>query len=83
MQHPFIHDLSDKTLEDLQNTITDLMKKLNFAYQMQNSQMIHQISMVLESYRTEYSKQMDELIKKQSGKTTIKVEKEGEIGRKN
>jgi hypothetical protein len=82
MQHPLIHDLSGKSLEDLQNIMTDLMKKLNFAYQMQNSQMIHQISMALDSYRTEYSKQMDELIKKQSGKTTIKVEKEGEIGRK-
>ncbi len=82
MEHPFIHNLSDKSLEELQDTMSDLMKKLSFAYQMQNSPMIHQINMVLESYRAEHRKKMDELIKKQLGKTVIKVEKEGEVGRK-
>lgn len=80
MEHPFIHDLSSKTLEELQDTTTDLMKKLAFAYQMQNSSMIHQLSMVLESYKSEHKKKMDELIKKQLNRTVIKVEKEGEIG---
>lgn len=82
MEHPFIHNLSDKSLEELQDTMSDLMKKLSFAYQMQNSSMIHQLTMVIESYRAEHKKKMDELIKKQLGKTVIKVEKEGEVGRK-
>ena len=82
MEHPFIHNLSDKSLEELQDTMSDLMKKLSFAYQMQNSSMIHQLQMVIESYRAEHKKKMDELIKKQLGKTVIKVEKEGEVGRK-
>ena len=77
MQHPFINDLSDKSLEDLQNSITDLMKKLNFAYSMQNGPMIHQISMVLESYKAEHNKKMDEIMKKQKIQTTVSVEKEG------
>ena len=76
MQHPFINDLSDKSLEDLQTSITDLMKKLNFAYSMQNGPMIHQISMVLESYKAEHSKKMDEIMKKQNIQTTVSVEKE-------
>jgi hypothetical protein len=80
MQHPFIHDLSSKSLEDLQTTLTDLTKKLNFAYKMQNGPMIHQIQMVIESYRAEHNKKMDELLKKQNIKTAVKVEKEGEIG---
>lgn len=66
-------------MEDLSNTISELTKKLTFAYRMQNGPMIHQLQMVLESYRIEYNKKMDELVKKQNIKTTIKVEKEGEI----
>jgi hypothetical protein len=77
MQHPFINNLSDKSLEDLQTNITDLMKKLNFAYSMQNGPMIHQISMVLESYKAEHNKKMDEIMKKQNIQTTVSVEKEG------
>lgn len=83
MQHPFITDLSKKSLEDLQEAITELTKKLNFAYRMQNGPMVHQIQMVMESYRTEYSKKMDDLMKKQNIKSAVKVEKENEIGSKN
>lgn len=79
MQHPFISNLSDKSLEDLSTSLTDLTKKLNFAYRMQNGPMIHQLQMVLESYKAEYNKKMDELMKKQNIKTSVKVEKEGEI----
>jgi hypothetical protein len=79
MQHPFISDLSSKSLEDLQNTLTELTKKLNFAYRMQNGPMVHQLQMVIESYKTEYNKKMDELMKKQNIKSAVKVEKDGEI----
>jgi len=79
MQHPFINDLSGKSMEELSDIISDLTKKLTFAYRMQNGQMIHQLQMVLESYRTEYSKQMDEMFKKQNIKSNISVQKEGEI----
>jgi hypothetical protein len=41
--------------------------------------MVHQLQMVLESYRTEYNKQMDEMFKKQNIKTNVSVEKEGQI----
>jgi hypothetical protein len=75
MEHPFINNLQDLSLEDLQEKIGDLTKKLNFAYRMQNGPMIHQINMALESYKSEYSKKMDNLIKKQNINSQIKVEK--------
>lgn len=75
MEHPFINNLQDLSLEELQEKIGDLTKKLNFAYRMQNSVMIHQINMALESYKAEYSKKMDSLIKKQNINSQIKVEK--------
>jgi hypothetical protein len=83
MQHPFIGDLSDKSMEDLSNTITDLTKKLSFAYRSQNGPMIHQIGMVMESYKAEYNKKMDEMFKKQNIQSSVKVQKEGELGNKN
>lgn len=75
MQHPFINNLSEKSLDDIQNSIQSLNTKLNFAYRMQNQPMIQQIHMVLESYRTEYTKRMDEMYKKQNLDKQIQVTK--------
>jgi hypothetical protein len=76
MEHPFISSLSDKTLEELQGSITDLTKKLNFAYRMQNGAMIHQLNMVIESYRKEYGRKMDDMLAKQGDRTQINIQKE-------
>jgi hypothetical protein len=76
MEHPFISSLSDKTLEELQTAISDLTKKLNFASRMQNGPMIHQLNMIMASYRTEYGRKMDEMLKKQGDRTQINIQKE-------
>lgn len=76
MEHPFIHDLSDKSLEDLQTTISNLTSKLNFAYRTGNGPLISQINMALESYRNAYQKKMDDLIKKQNITTQVKIVKQ-------
>lgn len=76
MEHPFINDISDKSIEDLQEAITSLNNKLRFAYGNGNSAMIHQIQMVLESYRSQLSKKMDELFSKQKMNTTINIQSE-------
>lgn len=76
MQHPFISDLSDKTLEELQKTISDLTNKLNFAYRTGNGPLINQIQMAINSYRHEYSKKMDDLMKKQNINSKIKIQNE-------
>jgi len=79
MEHPFVTGLSEKSLEELQTTMSNLTTKLHFAYRMQNGPMIHQLTMVLENYKNEYNKKMDEMIKKQNIQGAIKVRKEGEI----
>lgn len=76
MQHPFVNNLSDKSLEDLQKTISDLMGKLTFAYRMGNGPLIQQLQMVIESYKSEYNKKMDEMVKKQKIDTKISIEKD-------
>lgn len=75
MQHPFISDLSDKSLEELQSTITDLQGKLNFAFRMGNTPLINQLRMVIESYQTESAKRLDEMYKKQNLKSSVNVSK--------
>jgi len=77
MQHPFITDLSDKSLDELQTTLSDLNNKLTFASRMGNRPLVNQLVMVIESYRFEYNKKMDELIKKQNIQTTINIQKDG------
>ena len=76
MEHPFINNISDKSLEELQKTISDLTTKLNFAYRTGNGPLIQQINMALESYRSAYTKKMDELMSKQNFNTQIKIQKE-------
>jgi hypothetical protein len=76
MQHPFIHDLSGKSMEELQNTIQDLSTKLNFVYRSQNGPMIQQMQMVMESYRAEYAKRIDDIYKKQNLQNKINISKE-------
>lgn len=76
MKHPFISDLSDKNIEELQSVITGLTKKLSFAYSTQNGPLIQQLHMALESYRSEYNAKMDELTKKHNTKIDIS-KKEG------
>lgn len=75
MEHPFINDLGDKTLEELQTAISGLTNKLNFAYRVGNGPLIQQINMALESYRNAYSKKMDELVKKQNIQAQINIQK--------
>lgn len=73
MEHPFISSLEDKTLEDLQTTISELSNKLTFAYRTGNQPLIHQLQMVIESYRNEYKRKMDAVFEKQNIKKQINI----------
>ena len=53
MEHPFINNISDKSLEELQNTVSDLNGKLSFAYRTGNQPLMHQLQMAIESYRNQ------------------------------
>lgn len=74
MEHPFISSLSDKSLEELQSTLSSLYNKLTYAQRTGNGPLMSQITMVIESYRTEYSKRMDELMKKQNINNQINIQ---------
>jgi hypothetical protein len=73
MQHPFITDLSDKSMEDLSKTLSDLNQKLNFAYRAQNGALINQLRMAIESYNSEYKKRIDEMYKKNNIEKQINI----------
>lgn len=77
MEHPFLSsvDITNLTLEQLQDKLSDLNNKLTFAYRTNNGPMIHQLQMVLESYRNAYNRKMDELISKQKINTKIDITK--------
>jgi ribosomal protein L29 len=85
MEHPFLpsSQLRDKSLEELQSSINDLTSKLTFAYRTRNSALIGQVQMVMESYKNEYNRKMDELIKKQNIQNRINIKKEAEVDNKN
>jgi hypothetical protein len=51
MHHPFINDLSDKSIEDLQEAISELTQKITFAQRIHNQPMINQLDMIMNSYK--------------------------------
>ena len=61
MTHPFISSLSDKSMEELQTAIQDLTT---------------QLLMILDSYKQEHNRKMDDLLKKQNTQTQISIKKE-------
>ena len=85
MEHPFLDRtaLSEKTLEEIQTALAGLMNKITFAHRTGNQALIHQLNMVIESYRNEASKKLDEVMKKQNLQGQVSIQKEGEIGNKN
>lgn len=80
MEHPFLNreDLQSKSVEELQDSISSLNSKLTFAYRTGNQPLVHQLQMVLESYRNQVSKKMDELFEKQKLNTRINIQSENE-----
>ena len=74
MEHPFMPDISNKTIDELQSSIQDLTGKLTFAHRSGKEFLVNQISMVLEGYNKEYTKRMDELYKKQNIQNNIKID---------
>jgi hypothetical protein len=71
MQHPFIPDLSQETTENLSEKISTMSNRLQWAFRMGKHDMVRQMQMVLESYRGEYSRRMEEQWNKKSGGQNI------------
>lgn len=75
MIHPFMPDLANKSLEELQTTLQGLYSKLTYAHRMQNSALIQQLNMVIDGYKSECNKRLDDLYKKQNMKDRINISK--------
>ena len=75
MHHPFINDLSDKSIEDLQEAISELTQKITFAYRTQNQPMINQLDMIMNSYKDEQKKKLDKLFAEKDIGDNIKVDR--------
>lgn len=76
IEHPFVdnNDLKNKTTEELQTVISDLSKKLNYMYRLNNQQMITQINMMLYTYRHEYNLRMEEQFKAEGQEYEDKID---------
>lgn len=74
INHPMIGDLSNKTPQELEEKISELNKKIVFASRSNNSAMINQLIMALNSYRSEYIKRQEELWSKKSDKLVGKID---------
>lgn len=74
IEHPFVGDLSHNNPEKLQEIITDLNTKITYAYRTGNQELIHQLSMAIESHRLEYQRQMDKIFANQNFESQINVQ---------
>ena len=63
-EHPLLETLKEKTMEEIQSTISDLNKKLSFASQSGNAQLVNQLQLVLNSYHEAYRLKLDATVKK-------------------
>jgi hypothetical protein len=81
MEHPFINNnsLSTKTLEELQELLSNLTNKLSFAYRTGNGPLIQQLQMALESVRNQHRKKMDDIFDKQKIGTKINIQSDSDI----
>jgi len=58
----------------MEEKMASLNDKLTFAYRTGNGPLIHQLQMVLETYRNQFTTKMDELFEKQNIKNKINIE---------
>ena len=58
MEHPLIPNLDDLTVEQLQDKIAELTKKVGIAHRMGNAQLRYQVQMALETYQNKYREKL-------------------------
>jgi len=61
MEHPLISNLDDLSMEQLQEKINELTKKLGMAHRMGNAYLRQQVQMALESYQNKYREKQQQL----------------------
>lgn len=51
--HPLLPDLTKLTLDELNNKYGDLLKRITYAYQIGQPDMVNQLQMLLQDYQAE------------------------------
>ena len=64
MEHPLINNIDDLSMEQLQERITELSRKVGMAHRMGNADLRHQVQMALETYQNKYRERQQALWKK-------------------
>jgi len=64
MEHPLINNIDDLSMEQLQERITELTRKVSIAHRMGNAQLRHQVQMALETYQNKYRERQQAMWKK-------------------
>lgn len=64
MEHPLLPDLSNLTLDQLQEKITELNRKLTIGMRSGNAGLCNQIRMALQSYQSAYQTKISEQYRK-------------------
>ena len=63
-------------MEEIQQKVSDLSGKLQFASRTRNAALMAQLHMVLETYQTAAAQKLDEVFKKQNIQNRISINKE-------
>lgn len=70
IEHPFINDAGDKSIEELIEIISGLNKKLMTASRMQNPALFNQLQMAIGTYKAALNQKQQENWNKNSGNTS-------------
>jgi hypothetical protein len=63
MEHPFIHNIESLSDEELADKISTLNQRMSWCLRMNKGDIARQVSMMLESYRSEHQRRMDKIRK--------------------
>ena len=58
MEHPLIPNLDDLSMDQLQEKIAELTRKVGIAHRMGNAQLRYQVQMALDTYQTKYRERL-------------------------
>lgn len=61
MEHPLVEINNELGVDELQSKINELTKKLGIAYRSGNGNMMSQLQMAIDSYRSRYQQKLQEM----------------------
>ena len=70
--HPLMPNLSELSLEELTTKYNELVKRLTQAHRIGNGNLVRQVSMLLEGYRSELSQRQQKILDEANKKANFK-----------